>query len=209
MLKTRNQLKTKKDPTKKGDKQIKKVDGCVCNNLISIVEKLQSVSNKLVAETLDDSYDKFSKYISSLLRGLPQKEVLNVKKKLVNDIFEALNAHQSSNTEQCSTEAVHNQRSDSKVNSSASELSNVASSSEELNVVDSIPGQNDPLSPDDLLPVYLINTLPVTAQVADPYAASTSANITQCSPANHHVTTVRTVSSTAEGTLLAITLPIR
>ncbi|XP_054273524.1 uncharacterized protein LOC128993572 isoform X3 [Macrosteles quadrilineatus] len=54
------------------------------------VQRLESISDKIVKATLLDSFDEFGKHLSSLLRGLPEHKVYFLKKKLINEVFEAL-----------------------------------------------------------------------------------------------------------------------
>uniref|UniRef100_A0A1B6I8X0 HTH CENPB-type domain-containing protein n=1 Tax=Homalodisca liturata TaxID=320908 RepID=A0A1B6I8X0_9HEMI len=57
----------------------------------SVIRKLEAISEKL---TTCDSYDQFGTYITSLLRGLPQSKALIFKQKIVNDILDAIIAHE-------------------------------------------------------------------------------------------------------------------
>lgn len=190
---------------------------CVCHNLKSIVQHLQLVSDKLAASSLCDSYDEFSKYISSLLRGLPRKKALNLKKKLVNDIIEVWLAHERGDPDPPSSETTP-KRSFNKVffsknmvkfNSARQVQPIVSSNSKESTEMDSIPdsisNQPSSLSPFQQ-PLYQSINITSCASTNVPVvhhpAISTPVTFTECE-------SIRTLSSTANGTLVAVTLPSR
>lgn len=179
-------------------------DSCVCHNLKKVIQKLQIVSDKLAADSLCDSYDEFSKYISSLLRGLPQQKALNMKKKLVNDIIEVLLTHERGDQDSSLAKTTPKRDKNKFFTKRSRKLcSNFDKSFQESTEINSklelVSGQSSSscqFKRQVYCPISIPSSAGTIASFVDPSA------VTQCE-------SIRTVTSTADGTLVAVTLPTR
>lgn len=66
--------------------------------LESLVKKLENISDKLAGTSFPDSYEEFGKYIASLLRGLPEKDVYSIKSTIINYVARAISVKENQST---------------------------------------------------------------------------------------------------------------